>query len=226
MINVVVLNSSKAKALDAMANRYKMELKVLEKPKLTPIPRVENCEECIVRLSGISWQRFKDLDACLEGIKSLRLTYVADVLEILTTSSKHEYIKSTLRALLETYMREKGIRYYIRGSFTLMKEGESSGEPDESYCIGSDKEIPDIVLDVIITSGSINKLDVYKPKAVPEMWFWKSNQLRVFHLKPGDYQEVSRSEFFPELDLDWLHEFTQYKDQYDAVQTFQKAIRE
>jgi Uma2 family endonuclease len=107
-----------------------------------------------------------------------------------------------------------------------MKEGESSGEPDEYYCIGSDKEIPDIVFEVIITSGSINKLDVYKPKAVPEVWFWKSNQLRVFHLKQGDYQEVSRCEFFPELDLDWLLEFTQYKDQYDAVQTFQKAIRE
>ncbi len=133
-----------------------MEQAVLEKPKLIPIPLIEKCEECVIRISGISWQRFKELDACLDGIKSVRLTYVAGVLEIMTISSKHERIKTTLGYLLEAYMREKGIRFYGCGGFTLMKEGESSGEPDESYCIGSDKEIPDIVLEVIITSGSIN----------------------------------------------------------------------
>jgi Uma2 family endonuclease len=107
-----------------------------------------------------------------------------------------------------------------------MKEGESSGEPDESYCIGEDKDVHDLVLEVIITSGSINKLDVYKPKGVPEVWFWKSNQLRVFHLKGADYQEVTRSEFFPDLDMDTLVHYTQYQDQYDAVRTFINAIRE
>jgi Uma2 family endonuclease len=144
----------------------------------------------------------------------------------MTISPKHEYLKSTLSLLLETYMREKGIRHYRRGSFTLMKEGETSGEPDESYCIGEDKEVPDLVLEVIITSGSINKLDIYKPKGVPEVWFWKSNQLRVFHLKGDDYQEVTRSEFLPKLDLETLLHYTQYQDQYDAVQAFVNIIRE
>ncbi len=64
--------------------------------------------------------------------------------------------------------------------------------------------MPDIVIEVIITSGSINKLEVYKPQNIPEVWFWKSSQLQVFHLKDG---------------LD-------YPDQYDAVQAFQSAIRE
>jgi hypothetical protein len=65
-----------------------MEREVLEKPKFIPIPLYEKCEECVIRLSGISWQRFKELDACLDGIKSLRLTYVTGVLEIMTTSEK------------------------------------------------------------------------------------------------------------------------------------------
>ena len=137
-----------------------MELDVLKKPKSTPPPVVENSGEGVVKLSGISWQRFKDLDVCLDGINSLRLTYLAGRLEIMTISSKHERIKKTLGYLLEVYMREKGIRFYGGGGFTLMKEGESSGEPDESYCIGSDKEKPDIVIEVIITSGNINKLEV------------------------------------------------------------------
>jgi hypothetical protein len=137
-----------------------------------------------------------------------------------------EYLKSTLSVLLESYMREKGIRHYRRGSFTLMTDGETSGEPDESYCIGSDKEVPDIVLEIIITTGSINKLDVYRPKGVPEVWFLKSDQLRVFHLKGNNYQEITRSEFLPELDLETLLRYTQYQDQYDAVQAFVNTIRE
>jgi len=202
-----------------------MERQVLEKLKLTPIPLIENTGECVIKLSGISWQRFKQLDACLDGIKFLRLTYVTGLLEIMTISSKHERLKTTIGYLLEAYMRENGIRFYGCGGFTLMKEGESSGEPDESYCIGKDKDIPDIVIEVIITSGSIKKLDIYKSKNVPEVWFWKSEQLRIFHLKGNDYQEIPRSKFLPELDLDILLRYTQYQDQYDAVQDFVKAIQ-
>jgi Uma2 family endonuclease len=30
--------------------------------------------------------------------------------------------------------------------------------PDEAYFIGTDREIPDLVIEVIVTSGSLNKL--------------------------------------------------------------------
>jgi Uma2 family endonuclease len=205
-----------------------MTIQLRENPQFSqpPLPLNEPHEERMFWLDGISWERFKNLDASFEGMPSIRLSYATGVLEIMTISPKHEYLKSTLGMLLEAYLREKGIRHYRCGGFTLMKEGETSGEPDESYCIGSNKEIPDIVIEVIITSGSINKLDVYKPKGVPEVWFWKSNKLRVFHLKGTDYQEVTRSEFFPELDLDTLLHYTQSQDQYDAVQAFVKTIRE
>ncbi len=202
-----------------------MEQQVKEPRKSSTMPMVENTGECVVRLSGISWQRFRQLDACLEGIKSLRLTYAAGLLEIMTISSKHERLKTTIGYLLEAYMRENNIKFYGCGGFTLMKEGEFSGEPDESYCIDEDKETPDIVIEVIITSGSINKLEVYKSKQVPEVWFWKAGQLRVFNLTEDHYQEVPCSRFVPELDLDMLLRYTKYQDQYDAVQNFVQTIR-
>ncbi len=205
-----------------------MTLQLREKPKFSqpPLPSHSRHEERMLWLDGISWERFKNLDASFEGMPSIKLSYATGVLEIMTIGSQHEYLKSTLSVLLEAYLREKGIRHYRRGGFTLMKEGETSGEPDESYCIGEDKEVPDLIIEVIMTSGSINKLDIYKPKGVPEVWFWKSNKLRVFHLKGADYQEVTRSEFFPELDLDMLVHYTQYQDQYDAIQAFVNTIRE
>jgi Uma2 family endonuclease len=203
-----------------------MEPQLLNKPPFTQPPLYEDREEGILKLNGISWENFKNLDASFESIPSIRLSYATGVLEIMTISPKHERLKITLGYLLEAYMREKGIRFYGCGSFTLIKEGESSGEPDESYCIGSDKKIPDIVLEVIITSGSVKKLDIYKPKGVPEVWFWKSNQLQIFHLKGNEYQQILRSEFLPDLDLEQLLHYVQYPDQYDAVQAFVKAIRE
>ncbi|OQY52429.1 MAG: Uma2 family endonuclease [Candidatus Parabeggiatoa sp. nov. 2] len=182
--------------------------------------------ERVVTLDGISWERFNKIESDFNDVSSLRLTYMEGLLEIMAPiSDEHESVKTTVGYLLEVYMREKGIRFYGRGGFTLKKEGHSSGEPDESYCIGTNKKVPDIVIEVIITSGSINKLELYKPQNIPEVLFWKRNQLQIFHLKKGQYQEVSRSEFLPDLDLELLLHYINYPDQYDAVLAFQAAIR-
>lgn len=63
---------------------------------------------------------------------------------------EHENRKRTLGLLLEAYMREKGIRFYGCGGFTIESLETASGTPDESYAIGTQKEVPDIVIEVII----------------------------------------------------------------------------
>jgi Uma2 family endonuclease len=183
-------------------------------------------ETRVITLGNISWERFKTIDDGFDEIRSIRLTYLGGVLEIMApVGSKHEDVKRTLCYLLEAYMREKGLRFYGRGSFTLEKEGISSSEPDESYCIGSYKKIPDIVIEVIITSGSLDKIGVYKPHKVPEVWFWKQKKISIFQLQAGEYQEVFRSQFLPDLELTLLQRYIDYPDQYEAVLAFQKAIR-
>jgi Uma2 family endonuclease len=123
-------------------------------------------------------------------------------------------------------MREKRIRFYRRGGFTLESPGYASGTPDESYCMGSNKETPDIVIEIIVTSGTIDRRDLYKPRRVPEVWFWKSDQMRIFSLGASlEYEEVNRSSFFPDLDKGLLLRYMAYPDQYDAVNEFIQAIR-
>lgn len=182
-------------------------------------------DERLVTLPDITWEQFKAIEAQLQNNRGIRLTYLSGVMEIMSPGGRHERVKSTLGLLLEAYIREKGIRFYVSGGFTLEQKGYASGTPDESYCIGTDKEIPDIVIEIIITSGTIDRKELYKPLRVPEVWFWKSNQLRIFHLQGEDYQEVSRSEFFPELDKALLLGYVAHHDQYDAVNEFVKAIR-
>lgn len=194
-------------------------------PQIKDRPASQPVEEKLVTLFGITWERFKAIEASFDGIQEVRLTYLAGTMEIMSPiGDEHEYVKSTLGLLLEAYGRVKGIRTYRRGGFTLEASGYASGTPDESYCIVTNKAVPDIVIEVIVTSGTINRRELCKPKKVPEVWFWKADQLRVFHLEADQYREVSRSTFFPDLDLALLLRYLQHPDQYDAVEEFRAAV--
>jgi len=192
------------------------------------IPLVDQpTQEKLVTLRDVSWEQFKGIEAQLKDNRNIRMSYLSGILEIMSPiGDKHEKVKSTLGLLLEAYMREKGIRFYKRGGFTLEEPGYASGTPDESYCIGTDKETPDIVIEIIVTSGTINRKELYKPKKVPEVWFWKSNEIKIFRFtEQGEYEEVDRSSFFPDLDKALLLQYIGHPDQYDAVQEFVQAIR-
>ena len=185
-------------------------------------------DEKLVTLYGVSWEKFKGIEALLEDNRDVRLSYLSGILEIMSpVGSRHERVKRTLGLLLETYMEVLGIRYYATGGFTLEEPGYASGTPDESYCIGTDKETPDIVIEVIITSGSIDRKELYKPRRVPEVWFWKSDTIKIFRLNVAlEYEEVNRSSFFPNLDPFLLLQYIAMPDQYDAVQEFEQFLTE
>jgi Uma2 family endonuclease len=86
-----------------------MNIPLLDKPAFQPI------EEKLVTLHGMTWEQFKAIEAQLEHNRSVRLSYLAGVMEIMSPiSAEHEYVKSTLSLLLETYFRHKGIRFYKR----------------------------------------------------------------------------------------------------------------
>ena len=60
-------------------------------------------------------------------------------------------------------MRASGIRFYGKGGPTLgNRELGGRKEPDDSYDIGAPKTVPDIAIEVVITSGGIDTLEFYK----------------------------------------------------------------
>lgn len=186
----------------------------------------QSVEESIVTLHGVSWLQFKGIEANLEDVRAVRLAYLQGALEIMSPiSDDHEAIKSTLGALLEAYMRLKGIRHYRRGGFTLEAEGYTSGTPDESYSIGHRRDLPDLVIEVIITSGSIDRKELYLPLNIPEIWFWKSGSIRIFQLENNQYYETVSSQFFPDLNINLLIQYIEHSDQYDAIQEFVAEIQ-
>jgi Uma2 family endonuclease len=191
---------------------------VLEKPS-TP-------KMSYVLLYEVSWEELEQLDIILEKTGA-RLTYLDGILEIMSPlSDDHEDAKCTLSSLVEVYMREKKIRFYMRGSATLgKKHNNTRREPDESYNLGTKKAIPDLVLEITVTSGGINKLEIYKRLGVPEVWFWEDGLLSVYSLQVGTYQKVNKSGLLPDLDLEVLAQYSRMADQYDAIEEFTQLVR-
>ena len=196
-----------------------MTTKLLEQPTGQPV------EEQRFTLRGVTWQQFKTLEADLECIPGVRLNYFHGTLEFMTISPTHEDLKSLIGTLVELYLIEIGMRYYRRGGPTLKKEPDVELLPDESFHLGSKKAVPDIAIEVIVTSGSTDKLQGYKSLNVPEVWFLKDGQLFLYHLHEQGYDQVSSSTFMPELDLSLLTRCVNMPDQYDAVTEFRNAIR-
>ncbi|MHC5855594.1 Uma2 family endonuclease [Nostoc sp.] len=178
-----------------------------------------------VLLHNVSWEQLEQLDIALAGT-SARLTYLDNILEIMSPlSDDHEDSKKTLAMLLEVYMRTKKIRFYGRGSATIGKqEDKTRREPDESYNLGTKKSIPDLILEITVTSGGINKLEIYRRLRVPEVWFWEDGLLSVYCLQSDSYIKVSKSTLLPNLDLDLLAQYARMSDQYDAVTEYSQII--
>ncbi len=176
---------------------------------------------------NVSWESFELIEQSFEGIVGVRFAYLDGTLEIMTISPEHEDIKSTIRALVEAYMRILGIRFYMRGSPSLgSRDLGARSEPDESYNLETKKKFPDLVIEVVITSGGVDKLAGYQRMGVTEVWFWEDGLLTLHHLRTNGYEKVNKSELLPDLPLDIFTRYITYYDQYDAVNEFIMAIQQ
>lgn len=172
-------------------------------------------------LQDIGWQEYLAIDSVLEEVPGLRLTYLEGLLEIMTLSPAHEREKKAIARLLEMYAFIKNIDLHGCGSTTYRSEAHKRGlEPDECYCVGNLKDTPDLAVEVILTSGGIDKLEIYKGLGVAEVWFWQNQKFLVYYLNSGEYQAIANSTFFPELALDFLASYVQPDRQPTAIREF------
>ena len=163
-----------------------------------------------VSYHNLSWERYLALDEALGDDRSgPRFYYLDGSLEIMTTSGNHEHIKKWIGSLLEIYLEEKTeFDVTTRGQATMRLAMKSAGaEPDDSWCFGEEKEFPDLVLEIALTSGGVRKLELYQRFGVPEVWFWRKGKLEVHALLPdgSGYEAVMQgSRLLPGLDTTLL----------------------
>jgi Uma2 family endonuclease len=183
-------------------------------------------EQRLILPGYYSWEQFEALESLMADSSGLRITYLDGWIEFMTLGEAHETISCILNFLLQLYFCEMGIEYIPVGSATRRsREKDVSFEPDESYYIGEKKEHPDLAIEVTMTSGSTNKLAKYLRLRIPEVWFWENNRLSVYRLREDNYEQVSRSELLPELDLELLVRCVLMPSRIEGRQEFLKGIR-
>jgi Uma2 family endonuclease len=185
-----------------------------------------------IRLHGVAWEGYEALLAMRGEGSAVRVTYLRGEVELMAPGRPHEKHKTKLARLLEAWAEEQGVLFEGFGSWTLKKrEAERGAEADECYVVGrpeSDEsiEIPDIAIEVVETSGGIDKLEVYRGLGVREVWFWQRARL-TFHALRGDvYEAIPSSEILPGLDTELIARCMQEPSQTAAVAALRSALRE
>jgi Uma2 family endonuclease len=184
-------------------------------------------EDQRVILHDVTWSQYEAILAIRGDGGGVRLTYLNGELELMSPSLDHEAIKTTMARLLEAYAEERGLTLNGYGSWTVRSAPRArSAEPDECYVLGEHRPSrPDIAIEVIWTSGGLDKLDVYRGLGVREVWIWREGRIEVHALRGERYQPMARSEVLPDLDLDEMASFVGGPDQTAAVRAFRGRLR-
>ncbi|TAD82710.1 MAG: Uma2 family endonuclease [Oscillatoriales cyanobacterium] len=166
-----------------------------------------------VLLKNISWRTYESLVNELAEQRGIRLTYDRGTLEIMTPSAPHEGNKQILGRFVETVTEELNVEIRSLGSRTCKRKDLERGlEPDQCYYIENEgivrslKEIdlnqdppPDLVIEIDITSSSINRMELYVSLGVPEVWRYDGSRLIFYQLEGQEYVEREVSPHFPFL---------------------------
>lgn len=71
----------------------------------------------------------------------------------------------------------------LRGSATVgLKQLGARKEPDESYCVGEQSKVPNLAIEITVTSGALDVLEIYQRVGVREVWFWEDGVIVVYLL--------------------------------------------
>ena len=190
-------------------------------------PTVTRVEDQRVTLCDVSWADF-ELILHIRGDRAgVRLAYLNGVLELMSPSVDHEGIKTTIGRLLEAYAEERGLPLNGFGSWTLKKAIRARAlEPDECYSLTPGRPTtPDLAIEVLWTSGGIDRLEVYRGLGIGEVWFWRDDVIEVHVLAGGACERRERSALLPDLDLAELARHIDSENQTEAVRRYRQGLR-
>ncbi|MEM8506004.1 MAG: Uma2 family endonuclease [Cyanobacteria bacterium P01_D01_bin.1] len=196
--------------------------------KVLSLGVADSSAEQRVRLEGVSWQQYESLISTLgDSFPALRMSYLNGTLEIMTNSPLHEKLKKVIGMLIEAFLLETRTRFAAIGSATFREAAKQRGlEPDECYCIGEEKAFPDLAVEVVLSSGVVDKLEIYRGLGVTEVWVWEAGEFAIYHLRQSGYERLQTSELLPSCDIPLLASFINPDQQFEAVMTYRDTLKQ
>lgn len=177
-------------------------------------------EQSII-LHNVSWQTYEQLMKDHENQSVPRFTYQNGELEIFMPSKKHEKFTRFLEIFVFMITDELGLDIESLGSTTFKVKNMKKGvEPDCCFYIQNAEKIrslekidlekhpaPDLVVEVDITSPSINRFPIYAKFGVKEIWQYQKDKMRIFYLGQNKYSEIEESLVLPKVTNEVLTKF-------------------
>ena len=176
---------------------------------------------------GIAWSGYEAQLALRGDAPVPRVAYLDGAMELMSPSRDRERIKSYIGRLIETFAMERGLVLSPYGAWTLGRAPRAAGlEPDECYIVGSDQrsERPDLAIEVVWTHGGLDKLEIYRRLAVPEVWVWRDGAIRIHVLSDGRYEPSAQSSQLPGIDVSELCSLLDQPTVIHAMLAYRKLL--
>jgi Uma2 family endonuclease len=196
-------------------------------------------------LEDVDWRTYLRLSRIFDEQPGVRLNFNRGRLEIMAALTlEHEDDARFLGRLVEVLTEELEMPIRAGKSTTMRRQFLQKGlEPDECFWIANAARMqgrrrvdlridppPDLAIEVVVTHGTVDRLDIYAGLRVPEVWRLKKSVLKFQVLgEAGEYSEAKHSSSFPLLTpadlLVFLRQARQAANQNVVVQEFRRWVR-
>ena len=194
-----------------------------------------------VLLNDVSWAEYETFLKDFEERAGWRLAYDRGKLEIMPPIYEHEYFGFTFHDFVRAYCDELDLELVGARSTTFRREFLAKGvEPDECYYIQNAKNaleknfstrnyiVPDVAVEIDVTTESLDKFPIYAALEVPEVWIYDGEKVSFYELEVENYRRISHSRALPLLPAEKLGEFLEIsraKGQTFALKSFRAWLR-
>jgi len=141
---------------------------------------------------------------------SIRIRFRENQIFLMAPLPEHGNQADVLSDLVKALLRYQGRDWQSFDPITL-RQGKMPGvEPDACFYIQNHQAIlgkrridlsqdppPDLALEIDLTS--MTAIEDYTPLAVPEVWIYKLDKLRIYQFAGHQYLESDSSQIFPEI---------------------------
>ncbi|WP_254567260.1 Uma2 family endonuclease [Oscillatoria sp. HE19RPO] len=201
-------------------------------------PQTKAPTEGRILRQNISWDTYERLLNEMGKHRNTRFNYDRGVLEIITPLLEHEQPNRLLAEVVRVLAEELNVEILSAGSTTLNRPDlEKGSEPDSSFYIKNESLIrgkrtidlktdppPDLVIEIDVTSSSIDREGIYAAMGVPEIWRCDRGEVKFLQLRSGNYIEIEHSLAFPVLPVTEVAKFLE-QSQTVGETTLLRAFR-
>ena len=151
----------------------------------------KHSQDRLLVLTNATWEEYEALDS--PEYSSYLISYLNREITIISPGRNHERISRLINILIADYCLKYEIPCFLFGSDRLKAEGREGKEPDEAFAFYTDKDMPDLAVEVNFTSGSLQDLTKYKYLKIKEVWIYQDRGIKFYQLQGDRYELIEQS---------------------------------